>query len=196
MATIKVNDITFYPIPDFATYYVSLCSKIYRSATHKYPNGLIHGTIISQTGNGYHQAQLFKDGKRYHKLIHRLLAEMFIPNPENLPFVDHKNKNSMDNRLKNLRWVTHKENAANATKYKNKNKGTFWQGVTYENNAKSGKRFAKGRVRAFWCDENNKNRGASFSVNKYGMMALVCAIDKRNEMVDKLYNRYEEIYAF
>lgn len=48
-----------------------------------------------------------------HFLIHRLVAEAFIPNPEGKPFVDHINTNPLDNRAVNLRWVTAKENSNN-----------------------------------------------------------------------------------
>lgn len=42
-------------------------------------------------------------------LIHRLVAEAFIPNPENKPIVHHKNENPRDNRICNLMWVTEEE---------------------------------------------------------------------------------------
>lgn len=45
--------------------------------------------------------------------IHRAVAELFIPNPENKPCVDHINTIRTDNRADNLRWVTHKENQNN-----------------------------------------------------------------------------------
>lgn len=45
--------------------------------------------------------------------IHRAVAELFIPNPENKPCVDHINTDRLDNRSENLRWVSTKENCNN-----------------------------------------------------------------------------------
>lgn len=63
---------------------------------------------------GYLQIQLVnKEGIRKTIKIHRIVAETFIPNPENKPCVDHINTIKKDNRVDNLRWCTKKENSNN-----------------------------------------------------------------------------------
>lgn len=60
--------------------------------------------------DGYVKTALRKNKKRYYFRVHRLVAEAFIPNPDNLPVVNHKNGNKSDNRAENLEWCTVAEN--------------------------------------------------------------------------------------
>tara|TARA_R110000823_G_scaffold225596_1_gene353344 strand:+ start:38 stop:505 length:468 start_codon:yes stop_codon:yes gene_type:complete len=65
----------------------------------------------SKKKDGYMTICLSNNGKRKRFFVHRLLALNFIPNPENKTDVDHINGVKHDNRLENLRWLTHKENS-------------------------------------------------------------------------------------
>jgi hypothetical protein len=66
------------------------------------------------TNSGYLQVNLSKNGKRYHKNIHNLVAEAFIPKAKGENCVNHKNFDKSDNRVENLEWCTHKENTKHA----------------------------------------------------------------------------------
>ena len=61
----------------------------------------------------YFQVALNNKGKRKYVSVHRLVAQAFIPNPDNKPCIDHIDGNRANNRVDNLRWVTHKENSNN-----------------------------------------------------------------------------------
>ncbi len=90
-----------------------------RSKIRKVSNGSIRPsrTLVSK-GTDYQAVQLWMNNKGYNKLVHRLVAEAFIPNPDNLPEVNHKDKNPKNNCVENLEWVS----TAYNVKHKNQNR--------------------------------------------------------------------------
>lgn len=58
----------------------------------------------------YLGVSLCKNGKQETKLVHRLVAEAFIPNPDNLPCVNHKDENPTNNVIDNIEWCSYKYN--------------------------------------------------------------------------------------
>lgn len=90
-------------------YLVSTTGKIYR-----YKGGELKELKITRSSKGYVKVRISIDGKVYNRNIHRMVAETFIPNPENKPEVNHKDTNKKNNKISNLEWVTRKENADHA----------------------------------------------------------------------------------
>ena len=73
--------------------------------------GIIRNMYLKKHKNGYLQVELAKDGVKKMYLVHRLVAESFIPNPSSLPIINHKDENKKNNNVENLEWCTFSYNS-------------------------------------------------------------------------------------
>ena len=111
----KCQDNGFIQIPGITGYFIDQNGNVYSE--------FIGRCLKPSLRGGYKFVQLqMDDGKIHNWLIHRLMALTFIPNPQNLPEIDHIDGDRFNNKIDNLRWVTKKQNQNNPI---SKEKRTF-----------------------------------------------------------------------
>ena len=153
---------------------------------------------ISESDNGQGYVQVKLNNKNYKK--HRLIAEQFIPNPDNLTDVDHINRNRSDYHLSNLRWVSHSDN--------NRNKSTH-KGIEYtyvdEIDADSivVNDYGRHQFEDYYYDETvdrfyfwNGMQFRELHINemKNGYL-YVCMIDTEGKRVNVMYAKFKKLYG-
>ena len=108
MSNFYTQECEFKPIPGFEHEYA------------KNKNGRVLSLLTDQINNtsvdtnGYLMTNLYKDGKRYAKRVHILVAQTFIPNPDNLPVVNHIDGDKTNPKVNNLEWCSYSENTQHA----------------------------------------------------------------------------------
>jgi hypothetical protein len=112
----------YHQIPNFPKYLIDFNGNVYSQRTNK--------ILKSWDGEGYDKISLRKDGKTHKLFIHRLLGIVFIPNPLNLPTINHKNGNRKDNRVENLEWSSYTDQELHKSKVVNARK----RGATFAKN--------------------------------------------------------------
>ena len=85
-------------IINFENYQISDDGRVWSKKSNKWLKPI--------DANGYKKVSLYKNGKLYQRLIHRLVAEAFIPNPNACEEINHINEDKSDNRVENLEWCT------------------------------------------------------------------------------------------
>lgn len=113
---------------------------VYEISSYGRVRSVKSGRILSTSKcggcRGYLSVCLSKNGKRYGKLVHRLVAEAFVPNPYNLPEVNHIDEDKINNRADNLEFCDHKYNMNYGTRnMRSKDthiKNGYWTGLSKE----------------------------------------------------------------
>ena len=124
----------FVRINDWDNYVIHPCGTILRIYKNKTKE------LKPWSDGRYLTLTLCRTGSRQNATIHRLIATHFIPNPNNLPCIDHINRNKTDNRIENLRWASYSTNNRNKTLntitkggiYYKKNKSTGYNTWVWE----------------------------------------------------------------
>ena len=129
-------------INGFPGYFVTEDGKVYSTKQKKLKELKQH-----LHAEGRYKFVTLLNGQRKHKDIHRLVAETYIPNPHNLPQVNHIDENKLNNHVDNLEWVTARQNQEHST-------AKFY---TIEN--KNGERFEVFNLNK-WCQDNKMHQSA------------------------------------
>jgi NUMOD4 motif/HNH endonuclease len=107
-----MNDEIWMPVFNYeGLYEVSNIGRIKRVLSNRC---LIERILKHNKQRGYHVVKLCKETVKKPISVHRLVAQAFIPNPENKPYVNHLDSNKSNNSASNLEWCTQKENVKHA----------------------------------------------------------------------------------
>lgn len=165
------------PIDGNTDYYVSRCGKLWNERSGK----RLKDGICKRKGyirNGLNLKHGIKTIWR-----HRLVAITYLTNPGNLPYIDHRDRNKLNNHVTNLRWVDNKTNLRNRSINKRNNTGIT--GVRFKTNIKNGREVYY--YAATWTDLTGKQFVKSFSFTKYGKEeAFRLACEYRSNKIKEL----------
>ena len=144
--------------------------------------------LKQQEKKGYMNVNLFKNGKKINKLVHRLVAQTFIPNPNDYPQINHKDENPKNNKVNNLEWCTAKYNSNYGT-HKDKIKKRM-----IENNPFKGKKHtqeSKQKMRNAKLGKPSK-RKRKIKINGTEYESITEAMNKLKVGTKKIYQLLKE----
>ena len=149
-------------------YAITSCGKVYSYRSKKFLKP-------RKNKSGYLQVCLCKDNEQKNCLVHRLVAEAYLPNPNNLPCVNHKDENKENNALPNLEWCD----------------------IAYNSNYGSrNQKIAKSRSKPVYCEELNRTfdstRAAARELGlSYGNISSCC--NGKLKTTGGYHWRYQEV---
>ena len=140
--------------PRYNGYYGTKDSRVF---SNKGAHGSIKELkpILQKSNNGYYLIYCGRNenGKKNQVLWHRFIAEIFIPNPNNLPQVNHLDEDKGNCRVDNLEWSTHLDNVRHSQDH--------WGRNFLIENLKTGERYEIVNL-SKWCNDNGVNRGCVY----------------------------------
>ena len=154
-------------------------------------------------GKGYLRVALSENKKVKFYYKHKLIAEQFIPNPNNLPEADHIDKCRLNNHIENLRWVTQSQNQKNKTGHNNNVVYEYFdtlddeaiEVIDYGKNHVFEFYYYSGKDDAFYFFNGVKYRKLHVNIMKKTQVAYVIMLDINNNLVKVCINKFKKIYG-
>ena len=186
---ITLTDEVWKEIPDFPMYMVSnkgrikTLKKIYYCGNHK-SKRIESEHIISEVTmkDGYKRVSLSNNGLRKSFLVHRLVAKIFISNPNNLPQVNHKDEDKTNNSVDNLEWCDSKYNSNYGSRNIRASKSLYCKGKSKT----IGQYTLEGKLIRIWCSATEAARKLGYN---QGLIDMCCK-GKRNKHKNYIW-KYE-----
>jgi hypothetical protein len=151
-------------------YSVSECGEVTNNQT---------GRVLKHQVNnkGYHMCELKRDKRRQYFLVHRLVAMTFIPNPNNLPQVEHKDRDHTNNHVSNLRWSSQTDNLGNMrkrTQHGSRPCSSRYKGVSWNKNRQLWRAYIcyEGKQRDLGYFNTEKEAGEAYNAAAYGVFGV------------------------
>lgn len=146
---------------------------------------------LQKTNNGYIQVWLYKNGISTGLKVHRLVAQAFLPNPDNLPMINHKDEDRTNNRVENLEWCDAKYNNTYGTRQDKVRdtaiKNGSWSGLSKEEYDKWYYEKNKEKKREYY--EKNKEK-----IREYHMEYNKKYYEKNREKIREKQREYDREY--
>ena len=123
----------------FEGYYVGDDGAIYTTKKNGGYKRELTKMKLREDKDGYLEVGMYKKKKRYFRRVHRVVAEAFIPNPDHLPQINHKDGNVKNNTVDNLEWCTCQDNVLHSFRVLNRKPSTTNAKIIKLTNKQTGK---------------------------------------------------------